>query len=329
MLLVLVACDRPGVDSSTSPDYVVVYTSVDESALVPLYDGFTEATGVRIQQVSGEYERLIEMMHDKQWRPAADIFLADDAATLGNAAQESIFRPTYSEAIEQAVPARYRDPDHLFNAIATRANAIVVDKSGPGMRAPERYESLAEPEWKGKLCLTSSAKPENIAWVSLLLARHGKREAEMIVRRMIGNLATPVFEEQSELAAAVESGRCGVAIADLQTIVLHLSGHVGGGIGIILPSAESGGVQVDIIGAGVTRHAANPEDAVRFLEWLASDDGQRAVVRSGAGFPVSAAVEMGAPLGEYRQVPPAEINVSQLAALSTDAIALVERAHYP
>jgi iron(III) transport system substrate-binding protein len=111
--------------------------------------------------------------------------------------------------------------------------------------------------------------------------------------------------------------------------VLHLSAHASDGIAVILPSATSGGVQVDITGAGVSRHAANPEDAVRFLEWLASDDGQRAVARSGTGIPVSAAVEMGAPPGEYRQISPADIDVSQLAALSGDAAALVERAHYP
>lgn len=329
LVLGVVACGRQEGDSGASPEFVVVYTSMDESELAPLYEGFRAATGTRIQQVSRDYERLLEMMHDKQRQPAADVFLAVGSAVLGHAASENIFRPTYSSLIEQEVPANFRDPDSLFTAFAIRPNAIVYDSSRSDIAAPARYESLAEPEWQGKLCLTSSAKSGNIAWVSLLLARYSKREAEMIVRGMIRNLAVPVFDEVPELIAAIESGVCAAAIADFRLASLYLSGHAGDRIALILPSAENGGTQIDIAGAGVTRHAGNAEGAARFLEWLASDDGQRTVAGSGIAFPVSPDPAMPAPDGTYGPFSPADINVSQLAMFSPEAIALVERAHYP
>ena len=332
LLPLIAACTKQEVDSNRpegSPEFVVVYTSVGESQLRPLYDEFTGATGIRVQQVSADFSRLLEMMHDRQWRPAADVFLAGDSATLWRAVSEDIFRPTYSENIERAVPVHLRDPDNLFSGFAITANAIVYDGATGHPSVPTDYESLATPEWRGRLCLTSSTMPQNIGWVSLLLSRHGKREAEMTVRRMVANLALPVFDDVAELIAAIESGRCGAAIADLQVAVQHLSGHAGTGAVVMTPSTQHGGTQVDIVGAGVTRHAANAEGAVRFLEWMTANDGQEAVAASGIGLPVSNAVALPAPLAEYQAMSIAEIGVSRLGELSEEAIALVERAHYP
>ena len=325
----LAACGRQETDAGSSPEFVVVYSSMDESELAPFYEGFRASTGIRVQQVSGDYERLLELMHDRQWRPAADVFLATGSATLGHAAAENVFRPTYSDDIEQKVPARFRDPDHLFSAFAMRPNAIVVDRAVSAAPVPVRYESLAEPEWDGKLCLTTSAKPENIAWVSMLLARHDKREAEMIVRRMIGNLAAPVFDDVPALMAAIESGICGAAIADLRAADLYLATHANADISLVLPSAANGGTQVDVVGAGVTRHATDPEAAVRFVEWLAGIEGQRTVVEAGTGLPVSTEADVAAVHDRFGALSPADTDVSQLAMFSTEAIALVERAHYP
>jgi iron(III) transport system substrate-binding protein len=332
LLPVFAACTKQDAGSNRpdpSPEFVVIYTSVDESRLKPLYEGFANATGIRVQQVSADFDRLLEMMHDRQWRRAADIFLAGDSATLWRAASEDIFRPTYSESIENAVPVRLRDADRLFSGFAMTANAIIFDGTAGDKFVPTDYESLASPEWRGKLCLTSSSMPQNIGWVSLFLSRHGKREAEMTVRRMVGNLALPVFDDVFELITAIESGRCGAAIADLQAAVLHLARHAGAGVAVMTPAADHGGTQVDIFGAGVTRHAANAEGAVRFLEWLTAGDGQEAVAASGIGLPVSTAVTLPPPLGEYLAISFAEPGVSRLAELSEEAIALVERAHYP
>jgi iron(III) transport system substrate-binding protein len=331
-LPVIAACTKQDADSNrpdASPEFVVIYTSVDESRLKPLYEGFTNATGIRVQQVSADFDKLLEMMHDRQWRPAADVFLAGDSATLWRAASQDIFRPTYSDDIESSVPVRLRDADSLFTGFAMTANAIIYDGTTADKVVPTDYESLASPEWRRKLCLTSSSMPQNIGWVSLLLSRHGKREAEMTVRRMVGNLALPVFDDVVELIAAVESGRCGVAIADLQAAVMQLSGHAGAGAAVMTPSANQGGTQVDVFGAGVTRHAANAGGAVRFLEWLTASDGQKAVAASGIGLPVSEAVTLPSPLAEYLAISFAETGVSRLAELSEEAIALVERAHYP
>jgi iron(III) transport system substrate-binding protein len=332
LLPVIAACTKQDADSNrpdASPEFVVIYTSVDESRLKPLYEGFTNSTGIRVQQVSADFDRLLETMHDRQWRPAADVFIAGDSATLWRAASQDIFRPTYSDGIESLVPVRLRDADRSFTGFAMTANAIIYDSTAGDKVVPTDYESLASPEWRGRLCLTSSSMPQNIGWVSLLLSRHGKREAEMTVRRMVGNLALPVFDDVFELISAIESGRCGAAIADLQAAVLHLSGHAGAGAAVMTPSASHGGTQVDIFGAGVTRHAANAESAVRFLEWLTASEGQKAVAASGIGMPVSTAVTLPSPLAEYQAMSFAETGVSRLAELSEEAIALVERAHYP
>jgi iron(III) transport system substrate-binding protein len=331
--LFLAACGKPDEDSeqpTAAPEFVVVYTSMDELLLAPLYEGFLAASGIRIQQVSADYDRLLEMMRDKQRLPAADIFMARNTAALWNAASEDVFRPTYSDDLDKSVPSHLRDSDKLFAAIAFNADAIIFDQGiVPVANAPADYESLADPEWRGKVCLTSSSRPENLVWVSLLISRHGKREAELIVRRLVSNLAMPVFDEVAQLIVAIESAQCGAAIADLYTSVAWLAAHGDTGLKIVTPAAAHGGTTFNIVGAGVTRHAANPEGAARFIEWLAGSEGQQSVVESRVGLPVSGAVELPPPFSPYKALQRAEVDVSQLGSLDRDAALLAERAHYP
>jgi iron(III) transport system substrate-binding protein len=333
LTLMLAACSQTHDERNETDDkveYVVVYTSMDQSRTAPVFQAFTAESGVRIQQVSADNDRLLELIPDKTHKPAADLFMADGVAALWRAADKDLFRPTYSADLDAAIPADLRDPDARWAGLALRAKALIVHSpSVAGDAYPVAYESLAEPQWRGRVCLSSSSQAENIALIALLIERHGTRDAELIVRRLVANLALPVFDAAQSMITAFESGRCGAGIAGLDAVIGEGSDIASAQIRVVTPLASGGGTLVDIIGAGVTRHAANPEGARRLLFWLASPAGQSVLSEHCSSLPVNASVAAPRQLRVWSSLDRAGISVFRLGVLNQDAIDLAERAHYP
>jgi iron(III) transport system substrate-binding protein len=329
--LVLVACgDRSGGNGVAEKpgEYVVVYTSVDEQQMLPVYRAFTSDSGIRIQQVSADDAALLQWILDKRRTPVADIYLAAGASRLWRATDADVFRPTHVDALREAIPGHLRDPDNQWFGLAVSANVIVFNTGLAGAAAPGTYESLADEAWKGRICLTTSIRVENIGFVASLIERHGTRAAELLVRQLIANLALPVFDDTDPLLAAVESGQCHAGIAPLDVAAAYLSANAGTKLGVLTPAATNGGTQVDILAAGVTRHSGNPAGAARFLTWLATGDAQRILAESRAALPAVPGAEVPAQLASWRDLSQSATGVFRLGRLSQEAIDLAERARY-
>ncbi|MDH4046793.1 MAG: extracellular solute-binding protein [Gammaproteobacteria bacterium] len=310
------------------PQFVVVYTALEEPLLAPVYKAFTDESGIRVQQVTADNGRLLQMMQEKH-SPPADLFLADGAAVLWRMAEIDVFRPTHAEDLQKAVPARLRDPEFLWSGLALKASVLVVNSSLGGNAGPKTYESLGDPQWKGRVCLSSSSFAENVGWVSLLIDRYGVRQSELNVRRLVANLALPVFDDSRSLIEAVQSARCDAGIVSLGVAYRQLSEGAVSGASIVAPAAVDGGTLVDVVGAGVARHAGNPETARRLLLWLVGNDGQRMLAERLDALPAATSAQAPARAGFPVRVEQSDISVFRLGALNQDALDLSERARYP
>ncbi|MCI0517355.1 MAG: extracellular solute-binding protein, partial [Woeseiaceae bacterium] len=176
LLLGLVACSKDpahGILPAQGREFVVVYSSIDESRTAPVYRAFTAETGIRIQQVTADDDRLLQMMLDKTQAPAADFYLAAGAALLWRAADAGVLRPTHADDLNAAIPPHLRDPENQWFGLAVNANVMVFNAAAVTANEIVGYEALADPAWRGQLCLSSSALPENNALIALLIERHG------------------------------------------------------------------------------------------------------------------------------------------------------------
>jgi iron(III) transport system substrate-binding protein len=332
----LLACGGESVDG-TAPDqgmeFVVVYSSIDEARMAPLYRAFTEETGIRIQQVTADDDKLLQLMLDKTQAPVADFYITDSAARLWRASDIGVLRPTHADDLNASIPAHLRDPENQWFGLAVKANVLVFNSTIATAEEFAGYESLANPAWRGQVCMSSSALPDNNALIALLIDRHQKRgqnhQAELIVRQLMANLALPVLSDSQALFAAIESGRCTVGIASLDASVQRQAAGPGSKLGIAAPTLANGGTQVDIVGAGVTRHAGNAAAAVRLLRWLAGHKAQETIADSLLALPVVPAVAAPQRLRVWQELQQSETNVAQFGLLHQDAIDLAARARYP
>ncbi len=329
-LPLLAACGREAAIDGRIPDAdtVVVFTTVGQSVVTPLFDTYAERTGTRVVTIHGEIASLTDANRNMQ-RPKPDLLVADSLLDLTHAVARNVLRPTRSEVISGRVPANLRDPEHFWTALGWRARAVAYNTEQVGaseLASVSGYASLAAEAWRGRLCLTSSSEAANTSLIARLIGDLGVLEAEMLVRRWRANLAGPVFADDVKLLQAIAAGQCATGIADSGVIARFIRDHPGARIAAHrFPADES--THVEASGGGVTRHARNPQGAALLLEWLTSAEANSRFAAARFELPANPQASRMAALWPGFEARPASL--ANLGFLMEDAIDLAARAHYP
>lgn len=329
-LLVLAGCsnsEAPG-ESATAIEPVVIYSSRAEQLIKPIFDQYSAETGVPIRYVTDSEQPLIQKLKAEGETTSADLLLTVDAGNLWYAAEEGVLRPTYSEILQTNIPGKLRDPENQWFAMSVRARTIVYDRRAIDPSELKSYADLADAKWQGKLCLRTSAKVYNQSLVASLIWQLGERDTEIIVRGWVRNLATDVFSNDTKLIQAIEAGQCQVGIVNTYYLGRLLKDNPDLPVAIFWPGEDTGGVHVNVSGAGVTRHAKNPQGAVALLEWMSGEQAQSLLGGDNLEYPANQNVAphpLVAAWGEFASSP---MNVAQAGVYQTDAVRLMDRAGY-
>lgn len=329
--LAVMSCsqDKAGSDpgfSTVQP--LILYSSLPEERVRVVTAAYTEASGVAMHYMLDSSSSLIEKLVTKAHRPTADVLLITDAGQLAAAADADVLRPTRAESMQTRIPVALRDPDNYWFGLSVRAVTIVYDARSVDPATLGSYASLGDEEWFGRICLLSSTAESSHTLVASLIAVHGDRDAELIVRRWQKNLARPVFSNGNDLLRAVEAGHCEVGFVGTDAVAEFVADRRAGPVALHWPSAADGAALLNVTGAGVTRHASNPQRAVAFLEWLATEDGQRVLCASGRDYPANPRVAAAAPFDAWAEFDTSPIESARLGYLLPDVFRLVERAGY-
>lgn len=336
----IVGCGRedaaPAPEPPSEPSPVanlplVVYATMPASRIQPVLDAFTAETGKKVELVTGDKDFLAITGGDRDSLPAADLLLAGSLAELWLTAEMDGFRPTYSDSIEANIPQALRDEEFRWTSLGIHGRIVVYNTELVGSAALDSandYASLGDVAWRGKLCLSSSRVPGNRTLVAFLIYLYDLREAEFVVRNWRANFATNVFADDFGLIDAIAEGRCAIGIAGSNAFAAFAAANAAAPVALHRFS-DPASMVVDASGAGVMRHAHNPEDAAKLLAWLTTKApdalyaAQNQQIPANAGAPVSRSIE------SWRDVVSAPTPLSVLGFLHEDAVLLSERARYP
>jgi iron(III) transport system substrate-binding protein len=310
---------------------LVLYSARNEQLLQPILNRYAQETGRKARFLTDKEAALVERLAAEGASSPADLLITVDAGNLWQAAERGLLQAVDSAALARNVPAHLRDPQNRWFGLSVRARTIVY---APARVKPEQlstYEALAEPAWKGRLCLRTSKKVYNQSLVAMLIAAHGEPAAEVIVRGWVANLAVPPFANDNEVMEAIAAGRCDVGLVNTYYFGRLQRERPDLPLALFWPNQGEGGrgVHVNVSGAGITRHAPHPEAARQFLEWLSGGEAQRLFASLNLEYPANPSVSADpavAAWGTFRQD---LINVSQAGALQADAVRLMDRAGYP
>lgn len=307
---------------------VVVYSSRQEHLIKPLFDRFTEETGISVQYQTGEDGPLIARLQAEGDQTFADILYTVDAGNLWSAAEKGLLAPLDSAILDANIPAHLRDPRDRWFGLSVRARTIAYSTARVDPAELSTYAALADPKWKGRLCLRTSRKVYNMSLVATMIERLGEEATEKVVRGWVDNLATRVFSSDILVIEAIAAGQCDVGIVNTYYLGQVQAENPDVPVALFWANQDSSGVHVNISGAGVTKYAKNPAGAQRLLEWLSTETPQRMFSDLNLEYPANPAVppvDLVKSWGEFRQD---QLNVETAGRLQAEAVKLMDRADY-
>jgi iron(III) transport system substrate-binding protein len=270
-VLVLGACERPAPEGPAGVERlepVVVYASFeDENYLPALFAEFTHATGIPVTVRHRPEHQIVAEVIEKRGAPPADLLLTRSVRGVWRTSDEGALRPLQSGEIARVVPAWLRDPDGYWTAIGFEPIHVVCGADNPqDCESIAAYQDLGKPGFRGRVCLSAAALAVNRTLVAGLIADHGVRPAELIVRGWVANLAFPPFESEAALLQALDAGRCGVAV------VSGLALHAFSGLTVAATWPQPG--YFGVVAVAINRHARSPDAARRLADWLLGGSAQ-------------------------------------------------------
>ena len=276
-----------------------------------LYANFTRQTGIKVNRIEAGEDPLIERIRNEGERSPADVLVTVDAGRLWRAEQLGFFQPVKSAVLDARIPASYREPNGLWFGFSVRVRLIAYNKAKVKAAELPTYESLADPKWKGRVCMRSSSNMYNLSLLSAMIDHLGEQKAHAWAQAVRDNLAREPKGGDTDQLKSVAAGECDVTVSNQYYYARLLRSskpderEMGEKIGVVFPNQASWGAHVNISGAGVMKHAPNREAAVKFLEYLASDEAQRYFADGNNEWPAVAGVKVDNPVlvsfGAFKQ----------------------------
>jgi iron(III) transport system substrate-binding protein len=299
-----------------------------------LFDLFTQETGIRVNVVTGSADELITRLQSEAASSPADVLITVDAGRLHRARDRRLLQPVQSAVLEANVPARFRDPDGYWFGLTTRARVLVYARGRVDPSQIPTYESLAGPEWRGRVLVRSSENVYNQSLLASMIEQRGEAATVAWAESLARNLARSPSGGDTDQVKAVAAGVGDVAISNTYYVAKLAAStdaeeqRVYQQVGIVFPNQADRGTHVNVSGAGVTAHAPNRENGIRLIEFLSGDAAQRLYAEGNQEYPVKAGVAWSEVLQSWGEFRAEELDLVRLGELNSQAVMLSDRARW-
>ncbi|MCF8477785.1 MAG: Fe(3+) ABC transporter substrate-binding protein [Pseudolabrys sp.] len=306
---------------------VNVYSYRESKLIQPLFDAFSKETGVKVNVISAS-KGLEQRIKTEGTHSPADVLLTVDIGRLEDAVRAGISQPIASPVLDKVVAPQFRDPEGHWYAISMRARVIYASKERVKQDAIT-YDELADPKWKGKICIRSGQHIYNNALFAAYIAKHGEAKAEQWLRGLKANLGRKPSGGDRETARDVAAGKCDLGIGNTYYWALMTQNPAqkpwADATKVILPTFEGGGTHVNVSGVVLTKHAPNKANAMKLIEWLVGEQAQHIYADMNYEYPLRAGIAINPIIASYGTLKPDPLPLSKIAESKKAAAALVDK----
>lgn len=273
-----------------------------------LYSDFEKATGITINRIEGKADELLARIEAEGANSPADVFLTVDTSRLERAKDAGILQAIDSAVLEERIPSNLQSDDNKWFGFSQRARIIFYDKNDVA-EPPMTYLDLADPKFKGMVCHRSSTNVYSQTLLSAIIQNHGADKAKEWAQGMVDNFARAPQGGDTDQLRGIVSGECELSVANTYYFARAIRKDVKGlpdvidSMGWVFPSQDAEGAHMNLSGAGVAANAPNKDNAIKFLEYLASDQAQQYFSNGNDEFPAVMGVAVSdsvAALGEFK-----------------------------
>jgi iron(III) transport system substrate-binding protein len=315
-----------GKETTEESGVVNVYTSRHYETDQDLYKKFEGKTGIKVNVVEGEGDELMERLSMEGEATEADVYITADAGNLYQAKDRELLQAVESDVIAKNIPEKLRDVDNQWFGLTKRARVIVYAKDRVKPEELSTYEALTEPEWKGRVVVRSSENMYNMSLLASFIEVMGADKAKEWADGIKANMARDPEGGDRDQAKAVVAGEADVAIMNTYYLGVMANGEdeeerkVAENVGVFFPNQETTGTHINVSGAGVTKHAKNKENAIKFIEFLSSEEAQGQFAQANFEYPVNKNVEPAELLKSWGDFKEQDVKLSVLGENQQEAI---------
>jgi len=312
---------------------VNVYSGRKENLIKPLLDRFTAETGIKTNLVTAKADALLTRLQNEGRNTSADLFITVDAGNLHRAKQAGVFASVNSDRLNAAIPSHLRDPDGNWVGLSKRARVIFYAKDRVQPSELSTYEDLASDKWKKRICIRGSSNIYNQSLVASMIDANGKQATQDWTNKLVQNMARPPKGGDRDQIKAAAAGQCDLAIANTYYYGTMLSDtkdtaqlKAAQAMGVFWPNQNGRGTHVNISGAGITRHAKNPANALKLLEFLVSEESQKWYAEVNYEYPVIDNAEISQLVKSWGSFKSDTLNLDILGENNAEAVRMMDRA---
>ncbi|WP_238371867.1 Fe(3+) ABC transporter substrate-binding protein [Heliomarina baculiformis] len=314
----LAALTLSAIGTNAVADELNLYSSRHYDTDERLYSDFEEQTGITINRIEGNADELIARMEAEGANSPADVLLTVDTSRLERAKNAGVLQATDSDVLEERIPASLQDSDNEWFGFSQRGRIIFYDKNEL-TDPPQTYADLADPKYKGLVCIRSSSNTYNQTLLASIITNQGAEAAREWAAGVVENMARDPQGGDTDQLRGIVSGECDIAVSNTYYFARAIRTDVEGVsdsrdmIGWVFPNQDTTGAHMNLSGGGVAAHAPHPENAVKFLEYLTSDSAQVYFSGGNDEYPVVPGVEMSDSVKELGEFKADEVSLSDVA----------------
>ncbi|MBI1651321.1 Fe(3+) ABC transporter substrate-binding protein [Hyphomicrobium sulfonivorans] len=309
---------------------VNIYSFREPGLIKPLLDQFTKETGIKVNAVFTP-KGLIERIQAEGKNSPADLILSNDSGLLVQAVEAGVTQPVNSEILNTSVPAAWRDDQNQWFGLTRRARVVYASKDRV-KQDKFTYEELADPKWRGKVCIRSGQHTYNIALIASMIAHHGEEEAEKWLRGLKDNLGRKPAGGDREAVRDVKAGLCDIAIGNTYYMRAMMNKpetrEWAEAVRIVFPNADDRGTHVNVSGVAMAAHAPNKENAQKLMEFFVSPEAQKIYAEANGEYPVVEGIPASELVQSWGPLKADPLPLSDIAKLRKKASELVDRVQF-
>ena len=310
---------------------VNVYSYRKPQLIKPMLDAFTADTGIVVNAVYAK-KGMLERLQNEGVNSPADLVFTVDIGRLSDIKNAGLTQPTRSDAINDNIPARVRDPENHWFGLTARARILAVSKDRVGRGEITAYEDLADPKWKGRICTRSGKHAYNVALTASMMHHHGPQAAQEWLAGVKANLArTPQGNDRAQVKA-IQEGVCDVAVLNHYYMYKMATDDAqkawAEAVNVVFPNQDDRGTHLNISGMAMTRHAPNRDNALKLMTFLAGDQAQQMYAEVNGEYPVNERIEISDYLKSLGAFKRDTVALSQVAANRAEASKMADRVGY-
>ena len=328
-ILALAALTTAGA-GARAEEVVNVYSYREPGLIDPILKAFTEKTGIKVNVVFSR-DGLIERVTAEGKNSPADVILVNESGLLFKAKDAGVTQPFQSKVIDEALEPKFRDPEHHWFAITQRARVVYASKDRVKQDSIT-YEELADPKWKGKICIRSGQHTYNIALIASIIAHDGEEKAEAWLTGLRDNLARKPAGGDRECVRDVQAGLCHLAVGNTYYMAAMLKNPEqkawADAVKILFPNAADRGTHVNVSGAALAAHAPNKDNAIKLFEFFLSQQAQEIYAENSGEYPVIAGASASALVKSWGDLKADQLSTADLAKLRKKASELVDKVRF-